>query len=775
MLKSLTQKPSCYRVNKHAVILLCMIFGLCQTLRSQNQPEPIPLTEIIQKLEMRYSVSFSFLDTTVSNIETQLPPETLTLEESIEMLKKQTKLHFSMIDKTSIIIQKPVVPLNPEIEQLSTVIVQHYLAKGITLNADGTIKVTPKDFDILPGLIEPDVMQTVKALPGITSADETIANLNIRGGTNDQNLILWDGVKMYQSGHFFGMISAFDPYAVDEVLISKNGTSASLGDGVSGTVQMKLSDKVPSQISGGAGFNLLHGNGYITFPIGEKMGLQISARRSITDIFNTVTYEQYFDRIFQDTDVTNNSANYNRTITKNEEFYFYDVSAKWTYDITETDNIQASFLTIDNTLNYLEEATIAGFPEALESGLSQNNLSGKLQYNRIWNPNFKTSLSGYASSYSLTALNFDVINNQQILQENEVLDTGMQAEATATLTPTFHWTNGYHFTEVGMSNLEDVSRPDFKQFIKEVLRSHAGFSELELAKNNTNIRAGLRATYYTKFDETFIEPRVSASQKFAKNFRVELLGELKHQASTQIIDRQNDFLGLEKRRWVLANDITVPIIKSKQLSLGLHYKKDTWLLSVEGYVKDVEGISTRSQGFQNQFQFTNTTGSYTVKGFDFLAHKKWGDFKSWLSYSVNRNEYSFESLNEGVRFPNNVAIQHSVGFTTNYTYKRLAVAVGFNWHSGLPTTEISNENDGDILYANPNGTMLDDYFRADISATYKFALNAKLNGVIGLSLWNVLNQNNVLNRYYTSENGEVQTFEESSLGFTPNLSVRISF
>ncbi|GEQ84906.1 hypothetical protein ULMS_04140 [Patiriisocius marinistellae] len=746
-----------------------------QPLKAQIQTELVPLISIIEQLETRYNVSFSFLNTTLLNIESSVPPENVTLKEALTILKEQTGLIFKVIDRKSIVIQKPVTVLMPQIEQLHTVIIQHYLTKGINLNADGTIKITPKDFDILPGLIEPDVMQTIKALPGITSTDETIANLNIRGGTNDQNLILWDGIKMYQSGHFFGMISAFDPYAIASVSVTKNGTSARFGDGVSGTVQMELSDAVNNKNTGGAGFNLLHGNGYLKFPLSEKMGLQISARRSITDVFNTVTYNQYFDRVFQDTDVTNNSANYNRTITKNEEFYFYDVSTKLIYDVTKKDKIQGSFLTIDNRLNYLEEATISDFPEALESGLSQKNVSGKLKYNRVWNSIFTTSISGYVSSYMLRAKNFDVINNQQILQENEVLDTGIKIEINNIISPTIQWINGYQFAEVGMSNLEDVNRPDFKRYIKEVIRSHAGFSEFEYAKRNTNIRGGLRVTHYRKFEEAFIEPRISASQKFAKNFRIELLGELKHQASTQIIDRQNDFLGIEKRRWVLANDSTVPIVYSRQVSLGLHYKKNTWLLSAEGYVKDVEGISSRSQGFQNQFQFTNTTGGYTINGLDFLAHKKWGNFKSWMSYSVNRNEYRFESLNNGFKFPNNVAIQHAVNFTTNYTYNKLALAIGFNWHSGLPTTAIANEENGTINYTTPNGDLLDNYFRADISATYKLTISPKLNSIIGLSLWNVLNHNNILNRYYTNDNDKIQVFEESSLGFTPNLSVRVSF
>ena len=100
-------------------------------------------------------------------------------------------------------------------------ILYKFLTTGLIKQQDGSITLNIEDFGILPGLIEPDILQTVQALPGIKSIDETVSDINIRGGTNDQNLILWDGIKMYQSGHFFGLISAFNPHLTDKVTIIK--------------------------------------------------------------------------------------------------------------------------------------------------------------------------------------------------------------------------------------------------------------------------------------------------------------------------------------------------------------------------------------------------------------------------------------------------------------------------------------------------------------------------------------------------------------------------
>ena len=75
--------------------------------------------------------------------------------------------------------------------------------------------------------------------------------------------------------------------------------------------------------------------------------------------------------------------------------------------------------------------------------------------------------------------------------------------------------------------------------------------------------------YIEKFSDIYFEPRISFSQRFLSNFRIELLGELKSQTTSQIIDLQNDFLGVEKRRWVLSNNEDIPIIKSNGSSIIL--------------------------------------------------------------------------------------------------------------------------------------------------------------------------------------------------------------
>lgn len=766
-------------MNKNTLVYLTFLvffLGNCFTYSQANQKEKQSLASILKSIESKHEVTFSYADDNVRGITIYAPPEGISLNELVWYLEEQTNLEFIILSDSTIVIRTGSQNDSMSMQLLDEITVSNYLTRGIRLRANGTTQIKPQGFGILPGLIEPDVLQTIQALPSIQSTDERISNLNVRGGTNDQNLMLWDGIKMYQSGHFFGLISAFNPYLTKDVIISKNGSSAVYGDGVSSVIDMRSSNQIELNNNAGAGVNLVNGDMYYKGSINNKMGIQLSARRSLTDVFSTPTYDSYFERIFQDTDLTNSN-----TISQNERFYFYDVSAKLLYDISEKDNIRVNALNIFNNLNYDEEATVNDIDEILNSDLTQRNLALGITYNRHWNDKVSTSAQLYASNYDLEATNYDVINDQRLIQENEVLDTGLKLHITYNPDETMNYFGGYQFSEVGISNLEDVNNPVFRRYEKEVIRTHSIFNEIGFSSksNQTNARIGIRTNYIEKFSEVFFEPRFSFSQRFLSNFRFEILGELKSQTTSQIIDLQNDFLGVENRRWILSNNEDIPVIKSKQISAGFHFNKNKLLISAEAYIKEVEGITTRSQGFQNQYQFLNATGSYRVKGIDFLVNKQIDNFSTWLSYSLSKNDYTFEDLNFGDSFPNNNDIRHAIKFGSSLTYNKLKLAIGINWRSGKPFTQPDANNPvsgGFINYDLPNSETLSYYLRADASATYNFKLSNSINASTGISLWNVTNNKNIINTYYRiNDSNSTNKIELESLGITPNFNFRINF
>ncbi len=696
---------------------------------------------------------------------------------------------FSPITKNTASLSKdcPALLLIPSISELEPVMIQNIFTKGIDKNLDGSILLSTEHFGLLPGQAENDVLQIVQALPGVESVDETISNINIRGGTHDENLLLWDDIKMYQSGHFFGLISALNPDITKNVIIYKNGTNARYGEGVSGVIDMRSKNTISSETEAGIGFNLINGNGFLDIPISKKLGIQVAARKSINHLWESPIYTSYTKRIFQDSEISNigNTEN-NIAIATDENFSFYDFSTKLLWDISAKDKVRINFLTIDNSLDFTE--TLEVNSQSKTSELDQSSLLGGVSWNHLWNENIETTALLYGTYYLLDAINKDIFTTQEQIQKNEVLETGVKIDANITLSEVLKLQTGYQFSEIGIANTQDINLPRFRDYEKNVLRAQVLLAGLNYVSNNkkTFITAGVRGNYFSKFDEILIEPRLSFHQKISNGFSFEALGEYKSQSTTQRIDFESDFLGIEKRRWILADGENTPIIKSKQASVGFVYSKSGLFINAEGFYKIVEDINSNTQGLQNQFQFSREIGNYTVKGAEFVVNKKTKSFSTWLSYMFSKNDYEFKNL-EPSTFPNNLDIQHSATLAGSYSRNNLKIALGLNWHSGKPYTiplenfETTTEGGiATIQFDTPNNQRLPDYFRADLSAEYLWKLSPSINAKINFALLNLLDIENTINIRYAlarDENNEitVNQIEEVSLGITPNFSFQLLF
>ena len=760
---------------KNKLYFLCFLFfAFSFEVRAQETQSKLPLTEMLTRLQQQFNIQFNYAEDSLDGINILAPKDNLTLDDILAYLERHTPLSFQNLDGTFILVRLKELPF--ELQQLSEVIVSKYIVKGINKLSDGSYEINFSEFDILPGLTDTDVLQAVQALPGIQSINETVSNINIRGGTHDQNLILWDGIKMYQSGHFFGLISMFNPQITQQVSVLKNGSETSLTDGVSGTISMKTKAQINDKFMGSVGLNFIDANGFADIPINDKSSLQVAARKSISNVTETPTYANFFDRIAQDTEVEMNT---NDIINSDQKFDFYDMSFRWLYQLSERDQLQVNFLNANNELRFNENSILDDIETSRQSSLRQNSIAGGIQYKRAWNATWQTAFEIYESDYKLKAINANILESQRFQQENVVSETSIKLKANYKLDEQLQWLNGYHFVETEITNLDDVDTPRFRSLVSEVVRTHGLFSQLNYrsASRKTNLNFGLRYNYIDKFKKHILEPRLAFNHKLSNDFSIEVLGEFKHQNTSQIINFQNDFLGIEKRRWQLSNDADIPVIRSKQLSLGLRYSRNGWLLSADGYYKYVKGITTQSQGFQNQYEFVKTNGNYDTYGADFLLRKELKNVTSWLSYTYMNSTYTFKTLPEA-SFPNNFNITHAISFGISYSMDRLKLSGGLNWHSGRPTTRpiVGNAilNDA-INFGSTNSSQLKDYLRVDVSAIYKLNLWKHAKADLGISVWNVLDRNNQINNFYSMTNGEVNETLQNSLGITPNAVLRVYF
>ncbi len=669
-------------------------------------------------------------------------------------------------------------------EALNQVLITKFLTTGFQKLLDRSTVLNTKAFGILPGLTDPDILQSIQVLPGVESTNESIANINVRGGTNDQNLMLWDGIKMYHSGHFFGLISAYNPNLTNKVIVTKNGTSSEFSDGVSSTVNMFTKNELIGKFSGGAGANLISADAFFEIPISKKLELHISGRRSITDVFNTPTYTNYFDRSFQDSDIKTNDDNIeNQTTTS--DFVFYDYTAKLLFDLNEQHKFRANVIGIDNNLDYYESITNNNETASKSSNLAQKNLGFGGQWMADWNSKLSSHFTAYYSKYNVDANDYRMESDQLLTQTNEVLETGFKLNTYYNLTDFLTLLNGYQFNETGILNETTVTRPSYDKTKKDVLLNHALYTQAEYKKGGTFFRVGVRANYFQKFEKVLVEPRLNVRQKLSNQFAIKLEGEFKNQSATQIVDFQDDFLGVENRRWILANEKTIPISESKQASFGWEFNQNNLNVDVTGFYKTVEGITASNQGFYNNFQYMNAIGDYTVKGLEFLANKTGNDYSAWASYTYSVNNYKFETFIPSV-FPNNVDIRHSISIGFNYDIlENLKISVGGMWRSGQPYTSpvegnetVQSGNSTFVNYDAPNSENLDEFKRLDASLSYKFNMYQSTYASLKVGVLNIMNTKNIINRYYKVNPNDSNTtiqINNASLRLTPNVSFRVYF
>jgi hypothetical protein len=671
----------------------------------------------------------------------------------------------------------PKIQLTAIIQKLEEVVAQRYLTTGIYKKNDGSLEIKPTKFGILPGLIEPDVLQTMQQIPGITSVDETVSNINVRGGTHDQNLFLWNGIRMFQTGHFFGMISAFNPSLAQTISVTKNGSSAFFGESVSSLVDISSHTKSIDKASSSISSNLISIEFYTKIKTSEKANFILSGRRSLTDFFTSPTYKNYRNKVFQNTVVTNLNSNQTIDFKTDETFYFYDFTAQYQQKIGLKHELTADAIVIKNSLLVNQFTTDA----SKNSDLGQETFGSTIHWKTNWNDKNVTEIQFYATKYALISKNESIESNQILKQENSVLDLGFQLKNSNKISKTVTVNQGYQFDETGVTNFDEINSPFFSRKNINVLRSHALIAEgvFETENKKTFLKAGIRGNYFVQFKTSLIEPRLQFSQALNQNLRLEILGEQKSQTLSQVIDLQQDFLGIEKRRWAQANDSTIPIQKSQQLSFGFIYKKDNWLLTLDNFYKKITGITTSSQGFQNQFEFVKSTGDYEVLGSEFLIQKNFDCFYTWMSYSYNDNKYFFQSLTPP-EFYNNYELKHCISWAGIYEWHSLKLALGCKWHTGKPiTTPLSTtvNADNEIVYNSPNNDNLSDFFQVNFSASKDWRLDGNMALQTSISVLNILNTQNSINRFYrvNSTNNTVESVNTYALDLTPNVNLKLRF
>ena len=709
----------------------------------------------------------------------------------IESNKLKGDLRISYIGQKPLIVSQneiknnycPIFYSQNDPTTLETVSIGRFLTTGIVQRGQGNYVINTEAFGLLPGQTQNDALWFAQALPGVQSANETVSTLNIRGGANDENNISWEEIRMYQFGHFFGLLSAFNPFLSTKLEVYKVDAPGEFRNFVSGSMNISSSDELPETTRYNYGVNLLDTQFAAEIKANDKLGIKLAGRTSFNRWLSTPLYDSYFGRMFQDTEITNNQSNsaYEQ-VDFNEQFYFFDVGGKINYQLSEKTKVKLAFMLIENHFEFTEAL---GTLEKINKLEQKSNVLGLFADHR-WSNIHKTSAKISVNQYSLDALNQDFFSNQTLKQNNEVLDidTWFTHEINL-LSHKFKAT--YNFNEIGIGNRQVVNTPLFFSSKTEVLRSHMMYLNWKFSPVNKsyNISIAARTSHYPKWNQTLIEPILLGRYKLSQSQSLTLSYEQRHQAIGQRVDLQSDFLGIEKRRWSLADGQSKPLRKGAQWNLGWQYQKMDFALNASAYYKNVTKLSAESQLFQNQFQFEQSIGGYQTTGFELSGQKSLGPLDIWMSYNWGQNNYIFDDFSP-TEFPNNIDIAHQIKWALNSNIKKIKLSLGGHWHSGLPYTDTTGTLSVNKLgtyvpeYEQPNDLQLDPYFRLDFAAEYQWWTQKNTEYRFNLGLLNLTNQENILGRRFrgglnASGNPEISTIDTYSLGFTPNLALKVSW
>lgn len=732
------------------------------------------LQEVFEIIEEIYDVRFSYYDTILADKTITLKREKRSLNQVLSNIETQTNLRLEIIDNRYIIVNNNKEESN--IQALEKVIINSYLTKGISKRKNGSYHINPTSLGILPGLTEPDVLESIQLLPGVVSPNETASGFLVRGGKMDQNRLVWDGINIYHKGHLFGMISPFNPNATKSVTFINKGSHPRYGERASSVISMTTTTEIENSLNAQIGFNGINGDLYFDAPIiKDKLGIQASVRSSYTNLYQSVTFDRLADKVFESTKIENGD-------NPSNDFSFLDFNIKLNYKPNAENNLFASMISIDNQLDYTVNNSQAN--DSFNDRMSIKNTGYSFGWSTQWNPNLKQNTLAFFSDYELDYNFITSESNQQTSdfeKRNLIFDSGLSTEFQQKINTNNVLTFGYQYVlkDVGYAfknttNIEFILDQD-----ESIVQTHSLYGNYDYKHAKLlDVSIGVRATYFNELNSYRFEPRLLVYKQIFKNLKIQVSGEIKNQIISEIDETVISDLSLENRLWRLADGNDFPVINSKQVSLGFIYTNNGWTFDIDNYYKTLDNITALSFGFLNPENSQFNLGEQTIYGIDVFLRKRFNGFNSWVSYSFNNSESTFSNLNNGNAFTSSSNVIHSVATSLSYKVSNFQMALGWRWQTGKPYTESTLGVDGLEFNEGINTKRLPNYHRLDFSSTYtfNFSKESNLKGKVGFSIRNVYNRNNLISREYLGNNdfnNEIEVIDKFSLGFTPNFMFRL--
>jgi hypothetical protein len=676
---------------------------------------------------------------------------------------------------------------------LDEVVVTGRQGSVVTSNV-GQIDLKMAQLKKLPTFLgEVDILKQIQVLPGVTSVGEMSSGYNVRGGGVDQNLVLYDGVQIFNNSHVFGFFSAFNSEAIKSASFFKGGIPAEYGGRVSSVMNLISKEGDYKKWSATGGIGPISSNVAINGPIQkDKSSLYLSVRSSYSDwLVKTLTYQ-----------------NINKSSVA-----FYDVSLKFSHKFSEQDKL---------TLSGYASQDKFGLPS--DTTFRWGNKIGSLQFDHAFNAKaFSTFTLGYGEyaydvtdrnpttaydlKYKISYPSFKADFNYQLGKNKLMTGVGsiLYGITPGTITPTSLESNVKAVTVNKEQSLEN-------SFFLE--------DEFEMSEK-FRFNAGLRLSYYSSLgpqkvylyqpdqpisNTTVIDSISYSSGKSAKNYfgfepRLSMVYKVSAFSSIKLgYNRIFQYIHL------ISNSVSITPIdiwqpsnyyfkpqSGDQYSAGFFHSTHDgkYELSVEGFYKFTNNILDFKDGSSIVLNPTLETallsGVAKAYGAEFSVKKNVGRLQGSMNYTYARSlrqvksQFPEESINNGNYYPSNYDQPNVVNLTWRYELsRRFSFTGNFTYRTGRPITLPYSysviDNIPVVNYSDRNQQRIPDYNRLDLALVIDGNHKRKkiVDGSWIISFYNVYARKNVYSVFYkTNEQGIQAPYQLSIIGtILPSVSYR---
>jgi hypothetical protein len=712
---------------------------------------------------------------------------------SISLPKGRHTLHISSVGMKEASRQivlysdgKLSIELETFIASLKTVVVVAEKKSNIKSTQMGVERLTIKAIKQIPVVLgEADVLRAVLTLPGVTSVGEASTGFNVRGGSADQNLILFNDATIYNPSHLFGFFSAFHPDVVKGVELYKSAIPEKYGGRLSSVLDItaREGNKKKWSFAGGIG------------PLTSKFTLEgpIVKEKSSFILGGRTTYSNWLLRNLNNPDYNNSRAS------------FYDLS-----------------LHIDHSINSKNQLYLTAYWSDDQFRLNNDTLYkyGNRNINVKWKHIFNNQLTGIVSlgadnfKYSISA-NQNPVNAFKL--NFQIKQTHLNTDFTYT-------TGNRHSINFGFSTIDYKINPGtLEPFSNQSLVAPTTISPERALESavyagdrfaitpKLSINAGIRYAFFNylgpqavnnylpglprelgtikdtsnytrgKVIRSYSAPefRLSFRYAFSDNTSVKL----SYNSLRQYLHRLSNTTAISPIDIWKLSDANIKPQSGNQLSLGFYknFKSNTIETSFEVYYKRIQNFldfksgSTIILNKNIETAVINTRGK--AYGAELLLKKTAGKVNGWLSYTYSRtllqidDPIAGELINDGNYYPANYDKPHSINFIGNYRFThRFSASLNIVYSTGRPVTlPIALFNQGGaqrVLYSDRNQYRIPDYFRTDISMNIEGNHKVKQasHNSWSFGVYNLLGRQNPYSVYFVQQNGQIKGYQLSIFG-----------